>query len=88
MKHTKRLPRTPAKVTIKAARPKGGFDVEEQGFPLGTLTVGEPGANVNVEIGAVVDVLVHNDDPKKPQYKWPPKDVVEEKPGKGKKRKP
>jgi CRISPR-associated protein Cmr6 len=62
-----------AKVTIVAARPKGGFDVQdtEPGRKPGTLTLGSPPSGTNTAIGAVVDVLVHNDDPQKPQYKWP-----------------
>ena len=62
-----------AKVTIIAARAKGGFDVQdiEPGRKPGTLTLGSPPPGTNTAIGAVVDVLVHNDDPKKPQYKWP-----------------
>jgi CRISPR-associated protein Cmr6 len=64
----------PAKVTILAARPKGGFEVQdiEPGRNPGTLTVGSPPPGTNTAVGAVVDVLVHNDDPRKPQYKWPP----------------
>ncbi len=61
----------PAKVTIVAPRPRGGFDVQEEGRPMGTLTVGTPPPGVVTEAGATVDVKVHVDDPKKPQYKWP-----------------
>lgn len=62
-----------AKVTIIAARTKGGFDVQdtEPGRSPGTLTVGSPPAGTNTSIGAVVDVLVHVDDERRPQYKWP-----------------
>lgn len=62
-----------AKVTIIAARPRGGFDVQdtEPGRNPGTLTVGSPPAGTNTSIGAVVDVLVHVDDERRPQYKWP-----------------
>jgi CRISPR-associated protein Cmr6 len=62
-----------AKVTIIAARPRGGFDVQdtEPGRSPGTLTVGSPPAGTDTSIGAVVDVLVHVDDERRPQYKWP-----------------
>jgi CRISPR-associated protein Cmr6 len=62
-----------AKVTIIAPRPKGGFDVQdtEPGRNPGALTVGSPPTGTDTSIGAVVDVLVHNDDPRKPQYRWP-----------------
>lgn len=62
-----------AKVTVIAARAKGGFDVQdaESGRNPGTLTVGSPPAGVDTSIGAIVDVLVHVDDERKPQYKWP-----------------
>ncbi len=62
---------TPTRVTIVAARPKGGFDVQEEGYAAGTLTLGAPPDGVATDIGAVVAVQVHNDDPSKPQYKWP-----------------
>jgi CRISPR-associated protein Cmr6 len=63
-----------AKVTIIAARPNGGFDVQdtEPGRRPGTLTLGSPPPGTNTAIGAVVDVQVHNDDPQRPQYRWPP----------------
>ncbi len=60
-----------AKVTVIGPRPKGGFDVQEEGRPAGTLTVGTPPAGVVAEVGSTVDVRVHVDDPKKPQYRWP-----------------
>ncbi|MBN9121503.1 MAG: hypothetical protein J0I06_20530 [Planctomycetes bacterium] len=52
-------------------RPKGGFDVQETGRAQGTLTLGAPPPGTVAEIGAEVDVLVHVDDPARPQYKWP-----------------
>lgn len=67
---------TPAKVKVLAARPKGGFDVQEEGRPKGTLTVGAPPAGVDTSEGAMVDVFIHVDDSRAPQYKWthtPPK---------------
>jgi len=67
----KRSSGTPARVTLVAARPKGGFDVQEEGRALGTLTLGTSPAGLSPEIGMTVDVQVHNDDPVKPQYKWP-----------------
>lgn len=62
-----------AKVTIIAARPRGGSDVQdtEPGRSPGTLTVGSPPAGTDTSIGAVLDVLVHVDDERKPQYRWP-----------------
>lgn len=60
---------TPARVRILAQRPKGGFEVQEEGFPQGTLTLGAPPTSPP-PIGSVVDVFVHNDDPKRPQYRW------------------
>ena len=62
-----------AKVKIVAPRPKGGFDVQdiEPGRNPGTLTVGTPHPGTDTNLEAVVDVLVHVDDERKPQYKWP-----------------
>lgn len=62
-----------AKVRIVAPRPKGGFEVRdvEPGRNPGTLTVGAPPHGTDTNLGAVVDVLVHIDEPKRPQYKWP-----------------
>jgi CRISPR-associated protein Cmr6 len=60
-----------AKVRLVALRPKG-FDVQdvEPGRNPGTLTVGSPPPGADTNLGAVVDVLVHVDDERKPQYKW------------------
>jgi hypothetical protein len=62
-----------AKVKIVAPRPKGGFDVQdiEPGRNPGTLTVGTPPPGIDTNLGAQVDVLVHVDDERKPQYRWP-----------------
>lgn len=62
-----------AKVRIVAPRPKGGFEVQdiEPGRNPGTLTLGTPSPGTDTNPGAVVDVLVHVDDERKPQYKWP-----------------
>ncbi|MFI5456517.1 MAG: type III-B CRISPR module RAMP protein Cmr6 [Isosphaerales bacterium] len=62
-----------AKVKIIAARPKGGFNVQdvELGRNPGTLTVGSPPPGVDTSPESIVDVLVHNDDSKTPQYRWP-----------------
>lgn len=64
---------TPARVRLTAARPRGGFDVQdvEEGRPAGTLTLGTPPSGVDARVGDVVQVLVHVDDPNRPQYKWP-----------------
>lgn len=75
---TARAPVLPAKRTsgtrttvhIIGTRDKG-FDVQEEGRPQGTLTVGNKPADVQANVGDSVDVEVHNDDPKKPQYRWP-----------------
>jgi len=61
---------TPVRVKIIASRPNGGYDVQEEGKPQGTLTLGTPPA-VLPQIGEMVDAKVHNDDPKRPQYSWP-----------------
>ena len=66
----KRPAGTPVQVKIVAARPKGGFDVQEEGRPQGTLTVGTP-PNPLPQIGDTVAAKVHNDDPHRPQYRWP-----------------
>ena len=62
-----------AKVKLVAPRPKGGFEVQdiEPGRNPGTLTLGTPLPGTDTNPGAVVDVLVHVDDERKPQYKWP-----------------
>ncbi len=67
---TKRAAGTPVQVKILAVRPKGGYDVQEEGKPQGTLTVGTPPA-VAPQLGDIVQAEVHNDDPKCPQYRWP-----------------
>jgi hypothetical protein len=60
-------------VKIVATRPKGGFEVQdiEPGRKPGTLTLGTPPPGTDTNLGSVVDVLVHVDDERKPQYKWP-----------------
>jgi CRISPR-associated protein Cmr6 len=62
-----------ARVRILAPRPRGGFDVQdlEPGRRHGTLTLGDPPPGTDTNPQSIVDVLVHNDDPKRPQYKWP-----------------
>ncbi len=69
----KRASGAKAKVRIIAPRPKGGFDVQdiEPGRNPGTLTLGTPPPGTDTNLQAVVDVLVHVDDERKPQYKWP-----------------
>jgi CRISPR-associated protein Cmr6 len=67
----KRPPKAPARVQIVAPRPKGGFDVRESGRQQGTLTLGTPPTGISTNVGDEVDVLVHNDEPKCPQYRWP-----------------
>lgn len=59
---------TPATVKILAAR-SGGFDVEETGRPHGVLNQGKA-PDPLPEIGTTIEVYVHNDDPRKPQYRW------------------
>lgn len=66
---TKRPSGTPVCVRILAERPRGGYDVQEQGYPQGTLTVGTP-PDPLPNVGETVDVFVHNDDPNRPQYRW------------------
>ncbi len=69
----KRASGAKAKVHIIASRPKGGFEVQdiEPGRAPGSLTVGTPTSGIDTNPGAIVDVLVHVDEPKRPQYKWP-----------------
>ncbi len=67
----KRPPKTPARVRIVAPRPKGGFDVQESGRLQGTLTLGTPPPEISTNVGDEVAVIVHNDEPKCPQYRWP-----------------
>ncbi|MBX3444935.1 MAG: type III-B CRISPR module RAMP protein Cmr6 [Planctomyces sp.] len=67
---SKRTSGTPTTVRIVGVREKG-FDVQEQGRPQGTLTVGNRPADVQASLGNTVDVEVHNDDPQRPQYRWP-----------------
>jgi CRISPR-associated protein Cmr6 len=69
-KPAKRDSGTPTTVRIVDLREKG-FDVQEHGRPQGTLTVGNKPADVQASPGDNVDVEVHNDDPTKPQYRWP-----------------
>lgn len=69
----KRASGAKAQVKIVALRPKGGFEVQdvEPGRNPGTLTVGTPAPGTDMNLGAIVDVLVHVDELKRPQYKWP-----------------
>ena len=69
----KRASAQKAKVKIISLRPKGGFDVQdvEPGRNQGTLTLGTPPSGTETNPGCVVDVLVHDDKPQQPQYKWP-----------------
>jgi CRISPR-associated protein Cmr6 len=62
-----------AKVKIIAPRPKVGFEVQdiEPARNPGTLTLGTPPPGTDTNPGAVVEVLVHDDKPDRPQYKWP-----------------
>ncbi len=80
----KRASGTPTKVTILESRPKGGFKVEESGRQPGTLTLG-PCPSSSPQLNDVVDVLVHVDDPKSPQYKWPDPNAKPPKPQQPKK---
>jgi CRISPR-associated protein Cmr6 len=67
----KRAQNTPCKVLIVATRAKGGFDVQESGRRPGTLTLGTPPPGTSTNLGDEVDVVIHNDEPKCPQYRWP-----------------
>lgn len=69
----KRPARTPCKVTILEERkaPKVGFNVQEAGRRPGTLTLGSPPPGKIISVGDQVDVLIHNDEPQCPQYRWP-----------------
>jgi CRISPR-associated protein Cmr6 len=78
---------TPVTVKIVAARPKGGFDVQEAGKPQGTLTLGQP-PSPPPEVGNEVTAYVHNDDPKRPQYRWDRPQPKTKKPPGGKRRHP
>jgi CRISPR-associated protein Cmr6 len=71
--HVKRPSGTPVRVKIVERRPKG-YDVQEEGRSQGTLTVGTPPTPLP-KVGDEVDVVVHNDDPKNPQYRWPERDT-------------
>ena len=79
----KRASGTPTKVTILESRPKG-YKVEESGRQPGTLTLG-PCPSPSPQLNEVVDVLVHVDDPKSPQYKWPDPNAKPPKPQQPKK---
>lgn len=68
---TKRDYGTSTQVRLLAKRKKSGFDVQEEGYSQGTLTLGSPPEGIPLDIGVVVKVEVHNDDPNKPQYRWP-----------------
>jgi len=90
---TSQAPATPVKrasgtrttVRIVGTRDKG-FDVQEEGRPQGTLTVGKKPENVEANIGDDVDVDVHNDDSKKPQYRWPSAKPAKKKTDRGKRK--
>jgi CRISPR-associated protein Cmr6 len=77
----KRASGTTAKVAIISARAKGGFNVQdfETGRKSGTLTLGSAPSGIDTKPGSVVNVLVHNDDATRPQYKWPPPNVPKKK---------
>lgn len=75
----KRASGTPATVRIVGPR-KTGYDVQEEGRPQGTLTVGNKPENVSANDGEHVTVEVHNDDPNRPQYRWPSQRQTKKKP--------
>ena len=64
----KRPSGTKVRVKLIAVRPKGGFDIQEPGRKPGTLTLGKPPADAAID--KEFDVLVADDQPDKPQYKW------------------
>ncbi|MGQ9606780.1 MAG: type III-B CRISPR module RAMP protein Cmr6 [Thermogutta sp.] len=78
----KRTSGTRTTVCIIGKRDKG-FDVQEEGRLPGTLTVGPQPATLP-EVGDTVEVEVHNDDPKKPQYRWPRAEADKKSPSQGK----
>lgn len=57
------------KKTKKGKEVDAGYLVQETGKPEGVLNLG-PVPDPLPEIGAEVNVFVHNDDPKTPQYRW------------------
>jgi len=66
---TKRQSGTPVMVRIVAVRPKGGYEVQEEGKPKGTLVVGTSPSPPPKD-GDHVQVLIHDDNPRNPQYRW------------------
>lgn len=62
-----------ARVVIVGPRAKGGFDVRdvEPGRNPGTLTVGTPPAGLDLSPGMEIEVQIHNDAARRPQYRWP-----------------
>lgn len=78
----KRTSGTQTKVRIVGTREKG-YDVQEQGRQQGTLTVGNRPTDVQANLGDDVEVEVHNDDPKKPQYRWPSQQATKKRADRG-----
>ena len=66
---SERASNTPARVRVLGPNAKGtGFRVQEEGKPEGSLTVGKRPDPTPAE-GDVVEVLIHDDVPDRPQYK-------------------
>lgn len=79
----KRNSGTAVRVKVIGTREKG-YDVQEEGKAQGTLTVGKKPEDVSVDVGQEIEVEVHDDDPRKPQYRWPSPKPARKKPTKGK----
>jgi CRISPR-associated protein Cmr6 len=57
-------------VTIVGPSVKGGFKVKEPGRPEGTLEHGTRKPTTNTNIGSVIEVYIHRDDRRWPEYRW------------------
>jgi CRISPR-associated protein Cmr6 len=63
---------TPASVKVLALHdkgPKDSFFVQEEGRPRGLLSHGKPPGQLP-QVGSTIEVYIHSDDLRSPQYRW------------------
>jgi CRISPR-associated protein Cmr6 len=82
---SKRASGTRTEVRIIGIREKG-FEVQEEGRPQGTLTVGIKPADIQANIGDIVQVQIKTEEGHKPEYQWPRNDTPQKTTNQGRSR--
>ncbi|MBC7350995.1 MAG: type III-B CRISPR module RAMP protein Cmr6 [Thermogutta sp.] len=78
VRYQKRKHGTPTKVQIVKIEEGKKFRVKEEGYPEGVLTLGSP-PDPLPNVGDMVEVEVHDDNPRCPQYRWPKRNTGKKK---------